>query len=825
MQTDGSLGKTEYLWEQKTAIPVERRTVRPDNERGSVPWGLVRNLPAFHKSLTVGSVSSDLRGIPQTMLKRLRQRFSEAIETSTSQAVPGETVLEETVPEETVPAETVPVAQSQSSVDADGYVELNMSDASEGEDWEDDDDSEDDDDDDDFDDEEVDGDEEDEDEEDEDDVDSPLAWFDRDTVAFLASVGAHVLIIVALASITIVSQPDLLSVFIASEPMAEELAPLDIVNEIAYSDEASEEFGADSIGSVDMALSTAPLLSDISEVEASDMSVEVPDGTVAVSQTVQQAVGLTLAATSVRGMTGVGTTGTDGAVDRVTYEILQSLEAKPTVVVWLFDSSISMVKRRQEIRDRFDRIYEQLGIVQEEKRKREGEFEVPPLLTSIMAFGSDVNVLTQQPTENLAEIREAIDSIGNEGGDEMVFHAVRIALDRHKSFRTSRGPGSPARNVMMIVVTDERGDDLPLAEETIKACRFHSIPCYVLGVPSPFGREKAYIKFVEFDPQYAQGEDWAEVDQGPESLFPERVKLGYQDNYMEEPVIDSGFGPYALSKLCYETGGIYFSIHPNRRVNKRVDRREVEAFASQMSYFFDPSIMERYRPDYLTEAEYMARAKKSPLRMALLNAAQLARVGTLSRPRMVFIKRDEATFTRDLTESQLESARLYPELSELCTVLAEGEKYLPKETSPRWLASFELSYGTALAAKIRAESYNAMLAKAKRGMTFEKPESNTWNLRPSERVAVDSKLEKESKLARELLQSAVEKHRGTPWGLLAGRELDNPIGWEWSESFTDLNPPQRNNNPPPPNNAPPPPEDDKARMLKPPPPKRPIQKI
>jgi hypothetical protein len=244
-----------------------------------------------------------------------------------------------------------------------------------------------------------------------------------------------------------------------------------------------------------------------------------------------------------------------------------------------------------------------------------------------------------------------------------------------------------------------------------------------------------------------------------------------------------------------------------------------------MSYFFDPETMERYRPDYLTEAEYMSRAKKSPLRIALLNAAQLSRVGTLSRPRMVFIKRDEATFTRELTEAQLESARLYPELSEMCAVLAEGEKFRSKETSPRWLASFELSYGTAIAAKVRAESYNAMLAKAKRGMTFEKPESNTWNLKPSDRVTVDSKLEKEAKLAKELLQSVADKHRGTPWGLLAQRELNHPIGWEWVESFTDLNPPPRPNNNPPPNTPPPPPQDDQARMLAPPPPKRPITKI
>jgi hypothetical protein len=89
-------------------------------------------------------------------------------------------------------------------------------------------------------------------------------------------------------------------------------------------------------------------------------------------------------------------------------------------------------------------------------------------------------------------------------------------------------------------------------------------------------------------------------------------------------------------------------------------------------------------------------------------------------------------------------------------------------------------------------------------------------------------LEKEAKLAKELLQSVVQKHAGTPWGILAGRELDHPISWEWVESTTDLNPPARNpanRNPPPPPNTPPMPEDEKAKMLKPPPPKRPIKKV
>ena len=360
-------------------------------------------------------------------------------------------------------------------------------------------------------------------EEDSDEDEGVTKWLDDDSVAFLVSVGVHVLLLVALASVTIATQPKFLAMLINSQPVAEELAPLDIVNDIAYSDTPNEEIGADSVGSVDMALSSAPTIADVSAVNSVDLDVKIPEGDANVKLSVEKAVGLTESPKVVRGMTGVGSTGTDGAVDRVTYEILQSLEERPTLVVWIFDSSISMVKRRQEIRDRFDSIYQQLGIVQEQKEKREGTPEIPPLLTAIMEFGNEVKVLTKDPTDSIEQIRGAIDSIGNEGGDEMVFHAVKAAVNRYKSFR-GKG-GNIDRNVMLIVITDERGDDLELAEETIKTCRHQAMPCYVLGVPAPFGRDKTFIKFVEFDPAYAQVEDWAEVDQGPESLFPERVKL------------------------------------------------------------------------------------------------------------------------------------------------------------------------------------------------------------------------------------------------------------------------------------------------------------
>ena len=654
--------------------------------------------------------------------------------------------------------------------------------------------------------------------------DQPLReWSSGNSQAFVVSLVFHVALILGLSVVpVIVAAPEIFS--FKPVAMVEE-EPLRLIDEIAISDDPATEVGANSDFESGMALSTAPILAELSAIPTPSFEAEMPDVTFDLSNQINQAMGLVRSDTVVKGMSGVATTGTDGAVDRVTYEILRSMEERPTLVVWFFDQSGSLQVRRQEVRDRFDRIYEELGIV---GRSRESKTKVreadEPLLTSIFAFGNEVSLLTPKPTADIDEIRTAIDSVAqDESGIERVFTALYKGIEKYKSYRTNRGGANNQRNVLFIVVTDERGDDANGLDATIRECRKYAIPVHVIGVPAPFGRDITYVKYVDPDPKYDQSPQWAEVDQGPESILPERVRLGYRDDFASEPVIDSGFGPYALSRLAYETGGIFFSVHPDRRVGSRVRAGEITPFASRFEYFFDPEVMQKYRPDYVSPETYMKRLSDSPLRQTLVRAAQAPRVDTLQRPEMRFVRSSDAALATALTAAQQQAARLEPQLVGLAEILRMGDSHRDKEAAPRWLAGFDLAYGTVLAHKVRAEGYNAMLAKAKRGMNFEKPESNTWVLQPDAEISVGSRLEKEGAQAVELLESVAKQHQGTPWGLLAKKELDNPIGWKWVEDTTDLNPPAANNRPN--NNNVTLPRDDQARMLKPPPPRRPLPKL
>jgi hypothetical protein len=229
--------------------------------------------------------------------------------------------------------------------------------------------------------------------------------------------------------------------------------------------------------------------------------------------------------------------------------------------------------------------------------------------------------------------------------------------------------------------------------------------------------------------------------------------------------------------------------------------------------------MRKYRPDYLSDAELQKMLAANKAQQALVQAAaQPNWVQPLSGPALHFPKRDDADLARRLTEAQKMAAKLEPQIGQLYGVLKTGEPDRPKIDSPRWQAGYDLAMGRVLAAKVRTEAYNAMLAKAK-SMKFKDPKNDTWDLQPSQTIEVGSTLEKEAKKAKEYhLDRVLKEHPGTPWALLAQKELETPLGWTWKEHYTGVNAPRP---PPPGNGQAPPPANDKANALKKPPPKRP----
>ena len=214
---------------------------------------------------------------------------------------------------------------------------------------------------------------------------------------------------------------------------------------------------------------------------------------------------------------------------------------------------------------------------------------------------------------------------------------------------------------MIVVFTDEAGDDIaapgrrPSMSAANTRCR-----CMSIGVPAPFGRVTAYVKYIDPDPKFDQSPQWAPVHQGPESLLPERLMLLFGGTPEEESQVDSGFGPFGLCRLAYETGGLYFTVHPNRKLGQRIQQWETASMSSHISMFFDPRVMRNYRPDYVSAAEYHKLLQSNRACAALVEAAQMSAITPMEDVRLRFPKVDDAQFARDLSNAQRTAAKLEP---------------------------------------------------------------------------------------------------------------------------------------------------------------------
>ncbi|MCH2211824.1 MAG: VWA domain-containing protein [Fuerstiella sp.] len=462
--------------------------------------------------------------------------------------------------------------------------------------------------------------------------------------------------------------------------------------------------------------------------------------------------------------------GTEGAIDRITWEIAASLRERKTIAVWLFDESLSLSKRRSVIADRFEAIYEQLGQL---------NVNVDENLTSgIVGFGADVHMLQGTPIRAGNELIETIRSIkSDQTGQEFVFTAVDRALRtflKHKKEQRA--------NLMFILVTDERGDDFGELEQIIRKCARSGTRVYCIGNSAVFGREKGFVRYT----WESNGDRFVEdlpVDQGPETAMVESLQVPFWTGSPRNLArMSSGFGPYALTRLCAETGGIYFIA--DQTTGPR----------------FDPSVMRQYAPDYRPQREYEKQLSSNRAKAALIEAAGSSiPEDSVSQPQRRFLATTDAVLKQQITEAQKPLARLDYYLKQLHQILERGESDRHRLDTDRWRASYDLAMGRVLAMRVRAFGYNSMLAQMKSNpRSFRQQGSNQWILTPSESSDAGARVKNLHNSAAEYLSRVIDEHPSTPWAWLARAELEQPLGWNWNEATVQVTPtrPGNNNNRP-----------------------------
>lgn len=460
--------------------------------------------------------------------------------------------------------------------------------------------------------------------------------------------------------------------------------------------------------------------------------------------------------------------GVEGAVDRIAVEILRRLEKNRTLVVWAFDASGSLLAERQRLAKYIGGVYEHIG-----QLDRDQKAENSGLLSAVVAFGKARKVLTE-PTADAKTIQAAIESVYlDETGVENTFSTVAEIARKFGKFQKDKNEYT----TLCIVVTDEVGDDETALEAAIVAVKQAKMPVFVLGSAALFGRADGYMDYI--DPKTKYHFRNVPVRQGPESLKAELIRLPFWYDGPQHDRLDSGFGPWALSRLAGASGGIYFvtRLHQDRVT-------------------FDPAGMAEYKPDWNSRDVFERNVSKDPLRQAVLMAAQITQTNlppnVPARPPLVFPAADSPEFKERMSDGQEQVARIMYTVDEALPAITAVVKLRDHEKSRRWLAHYDLIRGRLLAMKLRCYEYNWACAKMKKDpQKFTNPKNNSWRLVPDTEVRSSAKAAEVAEEAHALLARVIKEHPGTPWALLAQREIKDPFGFKWVE--THVPPPPKPN--------------------------------
>jgi hypothetical protein len=459
------------------------------------------------------------------------------------------------------------------------------------------------------------------------------------------------------------------------------------------------------------------------------------------------------------------------AVDLVWSAVAESLEFEPVLAVWVLDTSTSAQSMLAQSTARLQQHYRDRSDALNSGEVRDAD---AGLHTGIVVFGRDVSFLLEEPVSDVSAVCEALDATRVDNSEqEKTFTAVRTALDRYLPLREQHG-----WKLIVCVITDEAGDDWQQVDGLVADVKRNSLPVYVIGSPAPLGR----IEVSTADARAPAGEkpaaDWVPQRYGPESRSPELVAFEAITVGSEMRLIDSGFGPFGLEWLCRASGGGFVALRP-RAVGGYVGLM-TDAWPSPYVPRFARDVMARYTPDYLSESDYQALLNGNQAARALHAATKLPVPRMLVPPQMNFTFTNEAQLNADLTKAQLSAASVAPALKLVYDTLKNGELERPQLKSLRWQAGYDLAFGRTAIGKARADSYNAMLARLKRGLTFSNPGSSVWVLEGAEEHS-ESDLEKLAARGREYLERVVREHAGSPWAAMAERELATPSGWRWTE--------------------------------------------
>ncbi|WP_372721748.1 vWA domain-containing protein [Novipirellula sp.] len=483
----------------------------------------------------------------------------------------------------------------------------------------------------------------------------------------------------------------------------------------------------------------------------------------------------------------IAAAGIGEAGEVVTGVIRSELEQGNTLIVWLFDASASLTHKRSQMADHAESFYKSIEAFNTKRRdKAENE---NTLFSSVIAFGQNWREILR-PTHVGARAISAMTKVPiDTSGDENVMSAVTQAVQLYREQRKRQ------ERIMIVILTDESGDDTLRLEDTIEYCRSAGVAVHVIGPNAVMGCERGsqLCHIPSGGREYAF---WLPVKKGPETSLPERFLVPYWHEsslplwqqsgasvaantpwyggpYRER--LHSGFGPFALTRLALQTGGSFTMLDEDAT-------RSVDQWANRKDYL----------PDYASVNQYVRSLQDYPVRKFVVDAATLSyqQAELFVPPRMTFLGERSPVYPYPVLHPYVVPANFRTQLSRVLQIertrMERASEVLQSlivrledtavpwqdETSPRWQASFALTKGRVYATQARYLEYLAATLNLKSSLS---PETNEITLLPDaalrsseSRYLVDA--------AVHSLQKCIAEHPDTPWAYLAQWELDIPVG-------------------------------------------------
>ncbi|MCI0357806.1 MAG: VWA domain-containing protein [Planctomycetaceae bacterium] len=451
------------------------------------------------------------------------------------------------------------------------------------------------------------------------------------------------------------------------------------------------------------------------------------------------------------------------ALDRLTQEFLWMLDKNEVLVVWLFDQSESMKDDQKEIRERFEHVYDQLGLVSNKNKDA--------LETAICSFGQSFVVHTRAPTSDRNTIRTAIDEVPNDkSGKEIICSAVQRAISVHRGYAL----GS-RRQMALVLVTDESGDQVDNntnLEKAVAEAKSARCKVFVLGREAVFGYPYAYLSWKH--PQ-TERVHWLQIDRGPETAFVEQLQTnGFHRRYDAHP---SGFGSYECARLGQETGGIFFllpSLETNLVHGQKID--------------YDLEAMRPYVPDMRSRLENKSDIDASPLKTMLTKVIYDLNPYNPTAAKIIVMRTE---FSIDPQQFVAQARQEQGKAIVYLDYLARAEKEVEKlgrarrqEPAPRWQANYDLVYAQIVAYQARMYEYGAALEdfinKPKTAPKTRPPNllHVHWDITTVQPIRTGEKVQPYIDRATAMFKKIVEEHKGTPWAARAQDELRRGFGIE-----------------------------------------------